>query len=88
MAEVGIKYYLEGLQRPVHDYGVAKNPEMPRELKAALGKNKKAQANFLKFPPSARRTFLRWIEMAKRAETRKKRIAEVVKRASANRKAY
>ena len=86
MTPAGMKFYLEGLKRPVHDHDIPKNPEMPKDLKAAFSKNKKARLNFDAFPPSVRRLFLRWIESAKRTETRLKRIREVVQRAVEKRK--
>ncbi|HJQ22258.1 MAG TPA: YdeI/OmpD-associated family protein [Gemmatimonadaceae bacterium] len=52
---------------------------MPSEFKAALARNKKAQAHFDAFPPSHRREYLQWIAEAKRDETREKRIAEAVR---------
>ena len=57
----------------------AKPIPMPAEFKAALAKNRKAQANFDAFPPSHRREYLQWISEAKRDETRDKRIAEAVR---------
>ena len=81
MAPEGVKYYLEGLKKPTHDFGIARNPEIPNALKIELEKNKKAKENFDKFATSYKKMYLRWIERAKRKETREKRIKEVVKRA-------
>ncbi len=53
-------------------------PELPSELAAALKKNKKAAAAFAAFSPSCRREYVEWIQEAKRAETRDKRIATAV----------
>jgi uncharacterized protein YdeI (YjbR/CyaY-like superfamily) len=56
-------------------------PKKPKELiipdyfKAALRKNKKAQAEFDKFSYSHRKEYLEWITEAKTEETRQRRIA-------------
>ena len=57
---------------------------MPKELQAALAKNKKAKINFKAFPPSAHTMFLRWIARAKLQETREKRIKVVLEKAKRN----
>jgi uncharacterized protein YdeI (YjbR/CyaY-like superfamily) len=51
---------------------------IPDDLKKALGKNKLANENFEKFPPSSKRIILEWILNAKKEETRLKRIRETV----------
>ena len=53
-------------------------PAAPDDLAAALKKNKKAQATFEAFSPSAKREYTEWIEDAKRAETRAKRVDQAV----------
>lgn len=55
----------------------AKKPDLPvpADLRAALKKNKKAQAAFDAFPPSHRREYIEWITDAKQAETRARRLA-------------
>ena len=60
--------------------------EMPNDLEKALKADKKAWDNFRNFPPSHRKHFLWWIISSKKPETRQRRIAELVKRASENRK--
>lgn len=52
--------------------------EVPAELTAALGKNRKAKSAFEAFPPSHRREYVQWITEAKREETRAKRVAQAV----------
>ena len=51
---------------------------VPRELSAALAKNKKARANFEAFPPSHRRDYNEWIGEAKREETRAARVKQAI----------
>src|SRR5471030_191480 len=48
---------------------------VPKDLAAALKKNRKAAATFDKFPPSHRRDYIEWITEAKREETRSTRLA-------------
>lgn len=55
---------------------------MPEDLATALAADAAAQAGFDAFTPSAKKPLLWWVESAKRAETRSRRIAEIV-RASA-----
>jgi uncharacterized protein YdeI (YjbR/CyaY-like superfamily) len=63
-------------------------PRMPKELKCALMKNKKAWRNFQAFARSYRTTYIYWVSSAKREETKKKRIEEVVRRAECNIKQF
>jgi uncharacterized protein YdeI (YjbR/CyaY-like superfamily) len=57
---------------------------LPKDLKAAFSKNKKAALFFDVFPPSAKRGILSWILDAKRPETKIKRIKETVELAEKN----
>jgi uncharacterized protein YdeI (YjbR/CyaY-like superfamily) len=52
--------------------------EVPKELAAALAKNKKAKAVFEAFPPGHRREYCEWIAEAKRDETKTKRVTQAV----------
>jgi uncharacterized protein YdeI (YjbR/CyaY-like superfamily) len=80
MTEEGMKFYELGRAKPTHDHGIPKNPNMPRDLKSALVKSKKAEEHFKKFPPSERKMLYRWILSTKLPETRKKRIDRIVKK--------
>ena len=53
-------------------------PETPAELAAALKKNKTAQKVWNDFSPSCQREYAEWIEEAKRAETKDKRVAQAI----------
>ncbi|MFH1588546.1 MAG: YdeI/OmpD-associated family protein [Candidatus Diapherotrites archaeon] len=86
MTPAGLNAFKEGLKKPILDHNLPKNPEIPEALKKALEKNKKAKENFNKFAPSYKRFYIYGIELAKRPETKKKRINEVVKRAKENKK--
>jgi uncharacterized protein YdeI (YjbR/CyaY-like superfamily) len=51
---------------------------VPKDLTAALSKNKAARATFEKFSPSHKREYVAWIEEAKTEPTRNKRLATTV----------
>jgi uncharacterized protein YdeI (YjbR/CyaY-like superfamily) len=56
----------------------------PDDLEQALAKVPDAAERWRTWPPSHRRAFIAWVLRAKRAETRQRRIDEVVRRAAAN----
>lgn len=60
------------------------NLEIPKEMQIALAAVPTADVNFANFPPGAKRNILQWVYEAKRPETSKKRIAEVVQKAALN----
>lgn len=51
---------------------------MPEDLEAAFKKNKKALENFENFSPSYRKSYLYWLNQAKRTETRLARIQSII----------
>jgi uncharacterized protein YdeI (YjbR/CyaY-like superfamily) len=55
------------------------NLEMPIDLETAFLKNKTALHNYNSFSPSYRKSYLYWLNQAKREETRITRITEIVK---------
>jgi uncharacterized protein YdeI (YjbR/CyaY-like superfamily) len=57
---------------------------VPADLASALKANKRAHTNFGRFTANQRRDYLWWLNNAKRAETRRKRIEEIVRRAENN----
>jgi uncharacterized protein YdeI (YjbR/CyaY-like superfamily) len=57
---------------------------VPEDLEAALAKNTVAKENFKNFAPSHKKQYLYWLKSAKKAETREKRLTEIVKRAEEN----
>ncbi|MEH6535743.1 MAG: YdeI/OmpD-associated family protein [Psychroserpens sp.] len=57
---------------------------IPKELQQALDKNPKAFENYNNFAPSYRKSYLYWLNQAKRETTREKRIAEIIKLCDAN----
>ena len=80
MAEAGLKAYKQGLKKKPLDHKLKRNPKTPEDLITELNKSNKAKVNFNKMAPSYKRFYLWWIGDAKRIETRKKRIKEVVER--------
>ena len=66
----------------------AENLKPPSDMKNALMADAKAWQNFQNFPPTARKLYIWWVAMAKRPETRDKRIKETVKRCSMNKRLY
>lgn len=96
------KLIAEGLMTPAGQYFInlakasgtwellvgAQSNEIPDDLMKQFGKSKTALKNFEAFPPSSKRIILEWIAMAKRPETRKKRIDETVAKAKLNLRAH
>jgi uncharacterized protein YdeI (YjbR/CyaY-like superfamily) len=54
------------------------NLDVPRDLSDALGRNAKAKDFFEKLAPTYRRHFVGWIVIAKRPDTRTKRLRESI----------
>lgn len=79
MSEHGIKMYKEGLAKGAYDVDLPKNPDVPKDLKIILNKNKILKKNFENLSSTARKIHLRNILRAKLPETREKRIAELIK---------
>jgi uncharacterized protein YdeI (YjbR/CyaY-like superfamily) len=59
---------------------------VPQDLSAALAREPPAQTYFAETPPSYRRNLLRWLDQAKRAETRARRVAAIVEACAAHRR--
>jgi len=58
--------------RPQMDLG------LPEDLKNAMAKNKKAEAFFERLAPSYQKQYIAWIQVAKRPDTRAKRVKESI----------
>jgi uncharacterized protein YdeI (YjbR/CyaY-like superfamily) len=56
----------------------AQGAEVPKDFEMALKADKRAWANFQRMAPSHRKRYLIWLAGAKKAETRRRRIAEAV----------
>lgn len=55
------------------------NHEIPSDLEIAFSKNKIAFTNYQNFSPTYRKSYLYWLNQAKREDTRKIRISEIIK---------
>jgi uncharacterized protein YdeI (YjbR/CyaY-like superfamily) len=65
----------------------AQNHVVPLDLHTALAANPSADKHFQASPPSSRRLILEWIALAKRPETRARRIQQTVTQAALNQRA-
>jgi CRISPR/Cas system-associated endonuclease Cas1 len=65
---------------------VERKVEMPTDLAAALADKPGASANFAKLAYTDQREYVRWIEGAKKPETRQRRLQETVARLAQGRK--
>ena len=61
-------------------------PEMPAYFAAAMKANPRARAFFLTLPRTERRHFVVWVHLAKRPETREKRLRESIRLLTAEQK--
>ncbi len=52
--------------------------QIPKELENALAKNKKAKAFFDQLAPSYQKQFIGWVSVAKRQETKDRRVGESI----------
>ena len=86
MQPSGLLAFKETMEKPqlVYENRANGNHEMPDDLGDALSKNKKANENFLNFPPSARRMYFEYLKSAKRDETRIRRINKIVELSEKN----
>ncbi|MHA7057663.1 YdeI/OmpD-associated family protein [Aquimarina sp. M1] len=57
---------------------------MPDDLQKAFNNNQLAYDNYLNFARGYRKSYLYWLNQAKRQETRDKRILEIIKHCEAN----
>lgn len=57
---------------------------IPPELEKAFAKNKTAKKNFDAMSPSVRKQFLYWLSNTKKEETRKQRVADIIRLSKAN----
>lgn len=59
---------------------------IPTDLESAFLKNSLAFDNYQNFSPSYRKSYLYWLNQAKREDTRSKRIVEIIKNCEQNKK--
>jgi uncharacterized protein YdeI (YjbR/CyaY-like superfamily) len=80
MEPAGLKVFKEALEKPelIYDNKTTGEPVVPEDLMKAFYDNETAFGNFLNFPQSARRIYIEWLNSAKKAETRSRRIEKIV----------
>jgi len=80
MKPEGLRAYQKALDIPelVYDNRADGDPEIPDDLIEAFRSSETGHANFLRFPQSARRIYIEWLNYAKRTETRLRRIEKIV----------
>lgn len=62
------------------------NGIIPPELQRAFDQNPQAFSNYQNFSPGYRKSYLSWLNSAKREDTRRKRIAEIIRLCEHNKK--
>ncbi|HET6297860.1 MAG TPA: YdeI/OmpD-associated family protein [Kribbella sp.] len=88
MAEAGQEVVDRARQTGTWDrLAEAQNGIIPADLQLELDRNPAAAHHFQAFPPSSKRLILEWITLAKRPETRARRIHQTVTLATENRRA-
>jgi uncharacterized protein YdeI (YjbR/CyaY-like superfamily) len=85
MTKPGLEKYQEGLKNN-KIIPTTKSFSIPLDLTKVLALKPKALKNFNAFPPSTQLMYAYWINLAKKKETRNKRIQEVVERSQQNKK--
>jgi uncharacterized protein YdeI (YjbR/CyaY-like superfamily) len=76
-------------RRPKRSFVSSRPPAahaVPAYIRRALGENREAKRFFAGLAPSYRRLYVRWIDSAKREETRQKRLREAIRLLARNRK--
>ena len=86
MAEAGYEAIEEAKGNGMWDsaYTSKKEPVTPRDLLEALKEDRVGYENWDKFSNSVKLMYVRWVENARKEETRARRIDEVVRRAVEN----
>ncbi len=80
MTKTGLELVNQAKQRGQWNHVSQPKKELfvPEYVQDALRSNEKALANFNKLAPSYRRQYVGWVDSAKKEETRRKRLAEVI----------
>lgn len=68
----------EGIKLPSRETKPAKELAVPNYFKIALNQNKKAKAQFDKFPAGQRKEYILWLTEAKTEETRQRRMKTAI----------
>jgi uncharacterized protein YdeI (YjbR/CyaY-like superfamily) len=88
MAEAGLRAVQAGKRSGKWQQGSQRelSATVPEDLQQALDRNQKASQGFSKLAPSHRRQYVAWILDAKRADTRRRRVRETVRRVAQGRR--
>jgi uncharacterized protein YdeI (YjbR/CyaY-like superfamily) len=88
MKPEGLMAFKESIEKPHLIYDDRRDgiPDTPDDLMKGLKKNPVAFKNFNNFSRSSRRIFIDWLNSAKKAETRVRRIDKIVNMAEKNQK--
>jgi uncharacterized protein YdeI (YjbR/CyaY-like superfamily) len=88
MSPAGLAEYQKALDNPglVYENRTDVDPEIPEDLMTELDRNSAAKANFLNFSASARRTYISWLNDAKRPDTRVARTKKIVELSELNKR--
>ena len=85
MTKEGLRIFQNGIKNR-KTVPSSKQFSVPDDFTAALAKNKKALQNFQNIAPSAKLAFVYWIDIAKKDETRQRRIKKAVELIAQNKK--
>jgi len=77
MSKFGMEMYLKGKAKPTIDHNLPRNPDTSEDLKKVLIENDLLD-KFNSWAPSKKRLYIYMLLRAKREETKKKRIEEIV----------
>jgi len=78
LVKKAVKLNEDGVKAPIREKRKKAPLIVPKELTAALKKNKKAQATFDAFPYSHKKEYAEWIAEAKTEATRERRLAQAI----------
>jgi len=86
MKPEGLNSYKEALEKPalIYENRADGEPSIPDDLLSVISKNKLAYNNFLNFSLSVRRMYIEWLNSARKAETRPRRIEKIITMAEKN----
>ncbi len=72
--------------KPVDNRSAGDLARVPKAMARALRRHRQAWTNFTAMTPSQRGLYVRWVDAAKKAETRAKRLAEAIEKLARNQK--
>jgi uncharacterized protein YdeI (YjbR/CyaY-like superfamily) len=87
MVEIGLEAVRKAKEIGTWDEALEREntDDLPPDLESALRRKKGAIAAYRQLPKSQKQRYLYWLQSAKREETRKRRIKEIVKQVASDR---